>query len=59
MFIEKREQLNHPSYEDAREYLDQVWSDYQEFFREDIKPPDMNRIIAVNKNYNLPWYERL
>lgn len=55
----KHEQLNHLSYEDALEYLEQVWADYQVFFQDSHEMPSLDKIIAVNKNYNLPWYERL
>lgn len=57
--IEKHEQLNHLSYEDAQVYLEHVWSEYQEFFRDNSKSPDIERISEVNKNYDLPWYKRL
>ena len=58
-FIHKYEQLNHLSYENALEYLEQVWSAYQELFKDGLEPPDIERIIAINKNYGVPWYERL
>lgn len=57
--IHKHEQLNHLSYEDAREYIEQAWSAYQELFKDGDNPPDIERIIAINKNYDVPWYERL
>ncbi len=57
--IHKHEQLNHLSYEDAREYLGQVWSAYQALFTDSLHFPDIDRIIAINKNYDLPWYDRL
>lgn len=57
--IYKHEQLNHLSYEDAREYLEQVWSAYQEFFRDSFEVPDTKRIMAVNENFDLPWYKKL
>ena len=58
-YINKYEQLNHPSYEDAQEYLEQVWSVYQEFFQEGHEAPDLERITEINKNYNVPWFKRL
>ena len=57
--IYKHEQLNHLSYEDAREYLEQVWSAYQELFQDSHKGPDIERIMAINKNFDLPWYKKL
>ena len=57
--INKHEQLNHLSYVNALEYLKQVWSAYQELFKDGFEPPDIERIIAINKNYDVPWYERL
>ena len=56
--IYKYEQLNHLSYEDAQKYLKYVWSIYQEFFKDNLKFPDLDRIIEVNKDFDLPWYER-
>ena len=56
--IAKREQLGHPSYEDAKEYLKYVWSSYEKFFHDDLKPC-LEDIVKVNENFNLPWYERL
>lgn len=57
--IYKHEQLNHLSYEDAQEYLEQVWTAYQAFFQDVREIPSLDKIIAVNKDFNLPWYERL
>ena len=57
--IYKHEQLNHLSYEDAREYLEQVWSAYQELFQDSHKGSDIERIMAINKNFDLPWYKKL
>lgn len=57
--IYKHEQLNHLSYEDAREYLEQIWSAYQELFQDSHKGPDIERIMAINKNFDLPWYKKL
>ena len=58
-FIHKYEQLNHLSYEDAREYLEYVWSAYRDFFKDGLKVPDIDKIIAINKNFAVPWYKRV
>lgn len=58
-FTHKYEQLNHLSYEDAREYLEYVWSAYRDFFKDGLETPDIDKIIAVNRNFGLPWYQRL
>ena len=57
--IYKHEELNHPSYEDAQEYLEYIWTAYQEFFQDGLKNPSLERIIEVNSNFDLPWYERV
>ena len=57
--IHKHEQLNHLSYECAQEYLEYIWSLYREFFQDNINAPDLEKIIAVNKSFNLPWYYRI
>ena len=57
--IYKHEQLNHSSYENAREYIERVWSAYQEFFSDSLDLPDIDRIVAVNKDFDIPWYNRL
>lgn len=57
--IYKHEQLNHLSYEDAQKYIEQVWHAYQGFFNDSLDIPDIGKIIAVNKNYDVPWYDRL
>lgn len=57
--IYKHEQLNLLSYEDAREYLEQIWLSYQELFQDSHKGPDIERIMAINKNFDLPWYKKL
>lgn len=57
--IYKHEELNHLSYEDAREYIKQVWSAYQDLFNNGLEIHDIDKIIAINKNYDVPWYERL
>ena len=57
--IYKCEQLNHLSYEDAQEYMKQVWCAYQELFNDGFEVPDIEKIIAINKNFNIPWYDRL
>ena len=56
--IHKHEQLNHLSYEDAREYIEQAWSAYQVLFKDGLKDPDIDKIIAINKNFDVPWYKR-
>ena len=58
-FIHKYEQLNHLSYEDAREYLEYVWSAYRDFFKDGLNVPDIDKIIAINKNFDVPWYQRV
>lgn len=58
-FIHKYEHLNHLSYEDAREYLEYVWSAYRDFFKDGLKVPDIDKIIAINKNFGVPWYKRV
>ena len=57
--IHKHEHLNHLSYEAAREYIEQVWSAYQELFNDSLEIPDIDKIIAINRNFDIPWYERL
>ena len=52
------EDLNHPSYEEAKAYLEYVWSVYKKFFT-DGYIPSLDEILEVNKNFNLPWYKRL
>lgn len=57
--IHKHEELNHLSYENAREYIAQAWSAYQVFFKDGLKVPDIDKIIAINKNFDVPWYKRV
>lgn len=57
--IHKHEELNHLSYEDAREYLEYVWSAYRDFFKDGLETPDIDKIIAINKNFDVPWYQRV
>ena len=56
--ISINENLNHPSYEEAKAYLEYVWSFYKKFFVAGYIP-SLEEILDVNKNFNLPWYERL